>query len=179
MITVINGTNRADNTSGVFAEHFYYLVQKKSSASVKYLSLSAIPHDWFSPDMYDGENQHPTIAKVQDEYISPAQKLFIVSPEYNGGVSGVLKLFIDALSVRNYSSNFKNKKIGLAGTAAGRAGNLRGMDQLTQIFQHMGGIIMPQQLPISRISSLIEEDTITEIGTLKAMENHVNAFLDF
>lgn len=179
MITVINGTNRSENNTDIFADHFFELIQQKSAEPVKYLALHSIPHDWFSPEMYDSKHQSATITALQDELISPANKFFIVSPEYNGGVPGVLKLFIDAISVRNYSTNFKNKKIGLAGVASGRAGNLRGMDQLTQFFHHMGGIVMPKQLPISSIKGLLKDDIIIEAATLEAMEKHVDSFLKF
>ncbi len=179
MITVINGTNRLNNNSHVFAQHFYELLLNYANEEVKHLSLDQVPHDWFFPEMYEKGNQAESVIYLQDRFISAANKFYIISPEYNGGITGALKLFIDAVSVRNYSTNFKNKKVALVGTASGRAGNLRGMDQLTHILQHMGAIVMPQQLPISRIETLIENDKIKDAGTLEVMEKHVLAFVNF
>ncbi|NJK84389.1 MAG: NAD(P)H-dependent oxidoreductase [Saprospiraceae bacterium] len=179
MITVINGTNRWNNNSHVFAKHLYQLLLNYADEEVKYLGLDQVPHDWFFPEMYEKGNQAKTVAQLQDEFISAANKFYIISPEYNGGMPGALKLFIDAISVRNYGTNFKSKKVALVGTASGRAGNLRGMDQLTHILQHMGAIVMPQQLPISRIETMIQENAITDTSTLEAMEKHALAFVNF
>ncbi len=179
MITVINGTNRLNNNSHVFAQHLYELLLNYANEEVKYLSLDQVPHDWFFPEMYEKGNQAESVTYLQDEFISAANKFYIISPEYNGGITGALKLFIDAISIRNYNTNFKNKKAALVGTASGRAGNLRGMDQLTHILQHMGAIVMPQQLPISRIETLIESNKIKDVTTLETMEKHVLAFVNF
>ena len=180
MITVINGTNRKNNKTNVFAEQFYELLSTNTDETVKYLSLDGIPHDWFFPEMYKTEHQASSIISIQDEYILAAQKFFIISPEYNGGLPGALKLFIDAISIRQYKSNFKGKKAALVGIATGKAGNLRGMDQLADILNHMGTILMPNRMPISRIDELLDEEhQIKDTITLKNMQQFASDFVLF
>lgn len=179
MLTVISGTNRRASESLLFARQFVQFLEANSTETVKLLSLESIPHDWFHPDMYEKGQQSPSLHELQDEYIGAATKFMIISPEYNGSIPGALKLFLDAVSVRNYTTNFRNKKAALVGVATGRAGNLRGIDHLTGILHHMGTIIMPSYLPISRIGHLTEEGTILDADTLKVMEQFAINFLKF
>ncbi|MEL6717380.1 MAG: NAD(P)H-dependent oxidoreductase [Bacteroidota bacterium] len=178
MITVISGTNNNGNKTSIFAQHTFEVLKSKTSETVKFLDLEHIPHDYFSPEMYD--RQAASITKIQDEYIIPAEKFYIISPEYNGGISGALKLFLDACSIREYKASFKGKKAALIGIASGRAGNLRGLDQLSSILNHVGTIVLPNKLPISSIKSLLnEQEEIVASGTLTAIEQQLDAFLNF
>lgn len=181
MITVISGTNRKGSMCKLFAEHYAHTLQQRTSEDVKFLALEDIPHDWFHAAMYGTDEQSPSLTAIQDEYILPAKQFIIFSSEYNGSFPGVLKMFIDACSIREYASNFKGKKIALIGVASGRAGNLRGMEHLTGIFNYLGTLVMPNRLPISSISSLIDKDTrmITDTTTLEVMATHQAEFLRF
>jgi NAD(P)H-dependent FMN reductase len=179
MITVISGTNRQNSQCLQFAALYHSMLEEiVPEESVKLLSLEQIPHDWFHPDMYS--KQSPSLSKLQDEYILPAEKLVFVTPEYNGSIPGAVKLFIDACSVREYSRNFTGKKAALVGIASGRAGNLRGMEHLTGVLNYLGTIIMPDKLPISSISKLKNGNgEIADEATLKVMRAHAEAFVGF
>lgn len=180
MITIISGTNRKGNTTIHFAKAFYELFKANTDQPVHLIDLQDMPDDLFSSAMYKPENQSPYITALQDEMIIPADKLFIVSPEYNGGISGSLKLFLDLVSIREYKATFLGKKAGIAGVSTGRAGNLRGTDQLNDILQHVGMNTYPKRLPISSIGKLMDEGgNITDEATQKVMLDLVKAFLDF
>lgn len=179
MITVISGTNRRESESLLFARQIAAFLEANTDETVKLLPLESIPHDWFHPEMYEKDQQSPSLRDLQDEYILAAQKFIFVVPEYNGSIPGALKLFLDACSIREYQTNFKNKKAALIGVATGRAGNLRGIDHLTAILHHMGTHIMPAYLPISRIGALTEEGNILDKHTLKVMEQFAINFLAF
>jgi len=154
------------------------LQELAADEEVKLLSLEEIPYDWFHPDMYT--KQSPSLARLQDEYILPAEKLVFVTPEYNGSIPGSVKLFIDGCTVREYSRNFQGKKAALLGVASGRAGNLRGMEHLTGVLNYLGTVVMPDKLPISGISKLKNENgEIEDANTLQMMRKHAAAFLKF
>ena len=178
MVTIICGTNRPDSETAKFSKKYFELFKSKG-VEVKLLELEKIPHDWFFADMYDAKKQAKSIAKVQEDYFFSAEKLLFVAPEYNGSFPGVLKLFLDAISIREYAQNFKNKKAALSGIASGRAGNLRGIDHLTGILHHVGTTVMPQNLPISSIGSLKDEAGEINADTVKTMEEFVDTFLAF
>lgn len=179
MITVISGTNRKKSESLLFARQMVAFLEANTDEAIKLLPLESIPHDWFHADMYEKDQQSSSLRDLQDEYVLAAQKFLFVVPEYNGSIPGVLKLFLDACSIREYQTNFKNKKAAMIGVATGRAGNLRGIDHLTSILHHMGTLIMPAYLPISKIGGLTEEGSILDKATLKAMEQFAINFLAF
>ncbi len=180
MITVISGTNRKGNECLKFARLYCEILSEQTDEEVKLLALDDIPHDWFFPDMYKKERQAKSLSNLQDEYLIKADKFVFVTPEYNGSFPGAMKLFIDACSIRSYQETFKDKKAALVGVATGRAGNLRGMDHLTGVLNHVGTTVMPNHLPISRIKELTDGNgEIIDTATLAVLKKHAVDFLKF
>ncbi len=180
MITVIASTNRRDSGAKQFARHYYELLQQLTDEPLALLALEDIPHDWFHPQMYEPERQAESLRQLQERYILPADKFVFVIPEYNGGFPGVLKLFLDAVSVYRYRDNFFGKKAALVGIASGRAGNLRGMEHFTGILNHLGVVVLPDRLPISSIEHLLDaQGRIIDSDTRQALEQQARAFLAF
>lgn len=180
MITVISGTNRKNNACVKFAKKYQSYLQELTPETVNFLALDEIPHDWFFPTMYDRAKQADSIAKLQDEYLIKAEKFVFITPEYNGSFPGAMKLFIDACSIREYKATFLHKKAALVGIATGRAGNLRGMDHLSGVLNHVGTVVMPNHLPISRIQELTDDKgQITDPKTIATLKRHAEEFLNF
>lgn len=180
MITIISSTNRSGSECLKFSERFLEMFKERVGEEVQLLNLEELPGDMLHPDMYGKEGQHPRIVELQDQYLTPVSRWFFVVPEYNGGFPGVLKLFLDACSVRNYNATFKSKQAALVGVASGRAGNLRGMEHLTGVLNYLGVTIMPKKLPISQIEKLMDDSgTITDTLTLETMQQQVDDFLAF
>ncbi len=180
MITIISGTNRSGSATETFAKHFYKVIKSKTKQPVKYFSLQKLPDDVLHIGMYSGKKQSKALRKIQEEVMIPAEKFIFVSPEYNGSFPGVLKLFLDACSIHEYNPTFKGKKAGLVGIASGRAGNLRGMDHLSTVLNHVGTEVMGAKLPISKCEELVnEKGVISDEGTLAAIESHVDSFLKY
>lgn len=179
MITIISGTNRRNSKCLKFALQYQEFIEGATDEPVNLISLEDIPQDWLHIDMYDATAQSDSIVLLQNEFILPATKLFFVIPEYNGSFPGILKLFIDAISVRDYAGNFKNKKAGIAGVASGRAGNLRGMDHLVGVLHHVGMHVMPSQIPYSAIATIMEREEIVDPATLNIMQQHAEEFVNY
>jgi len=179
MITIISGTNRKNSITGEIAQHYYKVFQELTEQEVKLLNLEEIPLNVLNVDMYSEAGQSKEITVIQDKYLLPAEKFFIISPEYNGSIPGVLKLFLDAVSIRQYKETFNGKKAGLAGVASGRAGNLRGMDHLTSILHHVGTDVMPNKLPLSQITDFMKDGKVVDEGTMGAIRAQVEAFLKY
>jgi NAD(P)H-dependent FMN reductase len=154
MILVICGTNREHSLTSIVAKHCLDYLEKKG-LEVKYFTLEDLPIDFAHSQMYSDEGMHPELANIQNEFIFPAKKWLVVSPEYNGSFPGILKLFFDAISVRKYPKNFKGKKVGMIGLASGRAGNLRGMDDMTGFMHYLKMDVYPNKLPLSMIEQSI------------------------
>ncbi len=177
MITVISGTNRKKSKTSNVSD---YIVDrlKSGNVDVQKLDLINVASKISFDDMYLGTEMNSDLVEVQEQLIIKASKLIVVAPEYNGSFPGVLKTFIDAMSVRKYKENFYGKKIGLVGVASGRAGNLRGMEHLTGIFNYLGATIMPNRLPISQIETYYDNE-VMQVDKLEALDQFINEFVRF
>ncbi|MEP7268013.1 MAG: NAD(P)H-dependent oxidoreductase [Saprospiraceae bacterium] len=181
MILVIHGTNRTASQSKPVSDYVQNYLTGKYKGEVKLLDLATIPMTAFeSSNMYHSDQLSTAIINIQTELMIPATKIVFISPEYNGSIPGILKLFIDACSVSDAKASFYHKKALLIGIASGRAGNLRGMDHLSSILMYMNMVVYPNKLPISRIETLIDENnTLSDLGTIHILTSLLNEFLEF
>ena len=173
MILIISGTNKKNSNTRIIANDYLNRISTKYG-KVKLLCLDEIPFDFISTDMYS--NHSNTIAEIQNNYINPANKFIFIIPEYNGSIPGILKLLIDSLDVKRA---FRDKKATMVGVATGRAGNLRGIDHLSGILQHMHVTVMPGSLPISKVSNLVDNEGNIQGETVTAIEKHISNFISF
>lgn len=181
MTTIINGTNRAGNLTQIIAQFYLQELKSLDVADLHYYSLEDLPNDTLSSLMFTPEGRSNELTELQERMIIPTDKILFVVPEYNGGMPGALKLFVDACSTYKKDENFMGKKIGMVGVAAGRAGNLRGMEHLTGIMNYMGGVVMPNRLPISSIHGLVDVTSMTlkDEGTKSVLQAHAKSFSSF
>lgn len=173
MITVICGTNRPQNATRVFAKHYYHRIIDKQQHA-QFLSLDDLPHDFvFNNAVFGVENL--SLQQLVEKYIEKAEKLIIVSPEYNGSFPGVLKAFLDSF----FPKQIAYKKAALVGVSSGRAGNLRGMDHLTGVLNYLKVTVLPNKLPISQIISLVSDQKIIHPETLRVIDQQIDEFIEF
>jgi chromate reductase, NAD(P)H dehydrogenase (quinone) len=181
MITVISGTDRKDGLTHVLAQHYADVLQSKTNETVKILFLEDIPIAYFGREMYKKETLTPEFLAIEEAFMIPADKLFFVIPEYNGSFPGILKLFIDACSIRSKMAIFKGKKVGMVGNATGRAGNIRGLEHFTSVMMFMGSSVLPNLLPISGFNKLLnaEKNQVIDEPALATIEKQIDEFLAF
>jgi chromate reductase, NAD(P)H dehydrogenase (quinone) len=180
MITVIHATNRPEGNSEFVSRHIGQLLSASYEGKIGYVSMVDLPIEILHADSYEKERMPAQLVHIQDEWMIPAEKFIWILPEYNGSFPGVLKLFIDAISVRKYEETFKLKKSMLVGIATGRSGNIRGMDHLAGILLHMNSVIYPNLLPISRVNELMDDQGhLHHEPTLKILEKQINGFVSF
>ncbi len=157
-ITLISGTNRQNSNTRLFTETLYRLLKPHTENTLRILDLGELEGVDIQNSMFNPAEQHPIVQNLQDKYILPASKFIFIIPEYNGSYPGILKYFIDACSVRNYSSNFQNKSAFLIGVSTGRAGNLRGLDHLTSVLNYLQTHVHPVRLPVSKVTSIFDPE---------------------
>jgi len=174
MITLINATNRPDNQTQLVAKAYKDLLEARG-LEVQYFSMEQLPFNYLKLDVEKSAEEKNGLAQIIATYIASADKLIVVSPEYQGSFTGIFKLFLDFVK----PEYFRGKKIALVGVSNGRAGNLRGLDHLTNIFNYLQANVLAQKLPISSIHTLVNEGQLKDAGTIKAMENQLNHFEKF
>lgn len=180
MITVIQSTNRPDSNSEFVSRHIGQWLGEQYKGDIGLVTMVNLPPEILSSNPYDKEILPEKLRDIQDQWMIPAEKFIWIIPEYNGSFPGVLKLYIDALSVRKREETFRLKKSMLIGIATGRSGNIRGMDHLTGILLHLNSVIYPRLLPISKVNELLDEGgRINHEPTLKVLDNHLQGFLSF
>lgn len=164
----------------ILSEYIKGLLQSKTEEEIRLLSLTDLDSNIFSSEMYSQQSISRKVWELEDELIIDAHKFIFVVPEYNGSFPGVLKHFVDALSIRDRNRIFKNKKAGLIGVSSGRAGNLRGIDHFSTILNYLGVAVFPNLLPISVFDSLLDaEKQLTHINTQKVLDTYTTDFLKF
>lgn len=98
-LLIINSTNR--NNSGTAQ-----LIQKVETLCLSFkidfktIQLEEFSKDLSNPNLYHEENWSIEMIDYQEEVIIPSDKFLFIIPEYNGSFPGILKLWIDVLSVR-------------------------------------------------------------------------------
>jgi NAD(P)H-dependent FMN reductase len=178
MILVISGTNRPNSNTRILADYVYTFLREKDGVEAKFLSLEDLPSDVLNNEMYHSGILPESLVAIQEEMVIPSDKWIIISPEYNGSIPGVLKLFIDVISIRKYSDNFKGKKAALIGVSTGRAGNLRGMEHLTGMLNYLKMHVHPEKLPVSSVQNLIDDELKIDLLTCENLERLVTEFIN-
>ncbi|GMN09884.1 hypothetical protein MTsPCn9_19270 [Croceitalea sp. MTPC9] len=180
MITVISGSNRSNNKTVHFAKFVFEELKKNTDEEIRFLDLSSLDGSLVSETMYKDSEQPEIIQNIQNTYFIPANKFWFFVPEYNGSYPGIVKLVLDSISVRAYNESFANKKACITGIASGRAGNLRGMDHLADVLNHLGMYVHPNKNPISSIYKLLDkESNNVNIDTSEILKKQASQLLAF
>ncbi len=164
MITIISGTNRKDSYSHKVAVEYQRLLSEKGVAAAVF-SLEGI-------NVMERDVQ---FERIEKDIIIPTDAFIFISPEYNGSFPGVLKMLFDtAVSHKIWF----HKKALLTGVATGRAGNLRGMDHLAAVLNHVRITVSPFQLPISGVDRLMDSSgRFIHQPTLDTINKQLDEFL--
>lgn len=172
MITVISATNRPESNTMIVAKEYFQQISEKTK-DVKLLSLIDVFEKFELNKMYGFEDKK--FNKYIEEYIDAAKKFVFVIPEYNGGFSGASKLFIDSIK----PAHFKGKKAALVGLSSGRAGNLRGLDQFTNVLNYLNVTVLPFKNAIAHVDGIIVDELVTDEKTKVFIGKHVDQILSF
>ncbi|MEO9210426.1 MAG: NAD(P)H-dependent oxidoreductase [Ginsengibacter sp.] len=163
--TIIVGTNRiGSHTEKVAKQYQEILLQKGVNATL------------FSLQDFDSSFTNELFLEAQKNILVPTQKFIFIIPEYNGSYPGALKTMIDSSDIRKVW-NFK--KALLTGVATGRAGNLRGMDHLSDTLHYLKMNVHYNKLPISVIDKVMDKEGHLNESTLKAINTQLDEFLQF
>ncbi len=147
--------------------NIYYKIFSEKNAGVHLVSLEN-KNVWERSD---------DLLELEKKYFIPSDKFVFIMPEYNGSFPGIFKLMLDNSDIKKC---WWNKKVMLAGIADGRAGNLRGLDHITNILHYLKMHVFYNKLPFSRINDEMDKDgLIINPQTLKAINEQVDGFLNY
>ena len=174
MIEIISGTNRKDSNTLKVAK---ILEAKYKSLSVpcQILDLCEVPLELFHPDSYA---EKPKNFIPFQKRIVESKGLHVVTPEYNGSFSGMLKYFIDHLP---FPDSFEHRPVAFTGVAAGIWGGIRAVEQLQGIFGYRNAFILPERTFLSTVHKKLSTDgtKITDDFVNGLMDDQVKKFVNF
>ena len=117
--------------------------------------------DWAKPVT----ERYPEDQKELKKKFEKADGFIIVSPEYNSGYPGELKILLDT-----FLSEYKDKKVGIIGVSAGSFGGVRMIEKLRPVLINLG---------LNPISSMV---TSKNVGDLfkdgKCQDEDYSRFVD-
>ena len=173
MITLIVGTNRPGNNTRKVAAHLEE-IYAGLKVPLRVLDLAQLPPEIFSPAAYAGK---PKSFQPFAEAILQSDGLHVITPEYNGGIPGVLKYFIDMLK---FPESFERRPVCFTGVAAGMWGALRPVEQLQAIFGYRNAYLYPERVFLPQINNLLDASgRLKDAELLGRLQAQANGFIDF
>ena len=173
MITLIVGTNRPGSNTRKVAAHIEE-IYAGLKVPLHVLDLAQLPPEIFSPTSYA---EKPRAFQPFAEAVLNAAGLHVVSPEYNGGIPGVLKYFIDMLK---FPESFSNRPVCFVGLAAGMWGALRPVEQLQAIFGYRNAFIYPDRVFLPTVNDRLDDrGRLNDEELLERLKTQANGFVDF
>jgi chromate reductase len=173
MMTLLAGTNRpGSNTRKVAREIEHIYAELKVPLHV--IDLAQLPPEIFHPTSYA---EKPASFAPFAEAVLKSTGLIVVTPEYNGGIPGVLKYFIDMLK---FPESFEKRPVCFVGVAAGIWGALRPIEQLQQIFGYRNAFIYPERVFMPQVNNLLDPQGHLNHADLKErLKSQATGFIDF
>ncbi len=173
MIVIISGTNRPGSNTRKVTKHVEAIYQSLG-VKTQLLDLAEMPAEIFSPASYA---EKPVAFKTLTDAILAADGLVIVTPEYNGGIPGVLKYFIDMLP---FPESFEHRPVCFVGLAAGIWGALRPVEQLQAIFGYRNAYLFPERVFMPAIGKLLNDaGKFTSPDMEKRLGKQAEGFIGF
>jgi len=173
MIIILSGTNRPGSNTRKVAAHVEANYAKLGVQTLL-LDLAEMSPEIFLPTSYA---EKPASFRKFTDAILASDGVVIVTPEYNGGVPGVLKYFIDMLP---FPESFGRRPVCFVGLAAGIWGALRPVEQLQAIFGYRNAFIFPERVFMPGINKLLDASgQFTGPDIPKRLEIQATGFVEF
>lgn len=121
----------------------------------------------------------PAVVRNFKDAIRNADGVLIATPEYNHGMSGVLKNAIDWASRPGEEKqvSLNEKPVGIIGAAPGMLGTARSHDQLRHTLKALNAYCMPKpEVLVSKAKEKFNESAkLTDEGTRDFLEKYMSA----
>ncbi|XEC93227.1 NADPH-dependent FMN reductase [Paenibacillus tarimensis] len=160
-ITIVAGSNRKHATSTILGNYIKRIIEQEGHEA-SFIDLYETPLPFYSPD---SEGVDDEVQRLQRE-VQQADAIVLCTPEYHGGLSGVLKNALDHLGF----DHFDGKTV-LSVSSAGGAVGVSSLQQLQTIVRNVHGINCPewisiggQQRQFDEDGTPLEEETRTRVG---------------
>ena len=132
--------------------------------------------------LYNEDEDRPDVLRAIDAFkaaIDGADGLVVISPEYNHGMSGVLKNAVDWVSRPGYESVLKNKPVLVMSASDSPLGGARAQLQLRETFAStLSRVVARRQIVIGQAPKKIVEGRFADEATLNFIVDAIGDLLD-
>jgi len=157
-IPLLLGTPRLGRQSAHVAAHVHAAMCAADGVTAPLLDLSALDFPIMEQRLADLADPPPGLTEFSAT-LAAADALMIVTPEYKNGYPGSLKNALDYL----VAGILRRKPVAICTVSSGGFGGILCLAQLRLVILAMGGLPIPEALPISDVRSVFAAD-----GTLLA-----------
>jgi chromate reductase len=141
--------------------------------SIQIFGLHDLP--LFNQDVEDQGDPAPVTA--WKTAVREADALLLACPEYNGGITGVLKNAIDWAS-RGKPAALDGKIACIIGASPGMTGTVRAQDALRQSLRKVSAVYWPLgEVLIGQAHTKIEDGRLVDEKSRQVLERHLAAFV--
>jgi chromate reductase len=150
-IVVINGSVRPGNYTAMASALVVDELKKHTDPKVQVEVVN--PGEWHLP--FPGTDGNSPATSVLQKLVCNATGVVLVTPEYHGGFSSVMKLVIENLG---FPSVLSTKPVALLGVAAGTIGAIKSLEQLRSVCAHIGAIVLPLPISVPNVQKVFDND---------------------
>jgi chromate reductase len=162
-IAVVNGSVRPGNYTAMASALVVDELQRNPKVSVDVVD----PSGMHLP--FPGEEPTADTRRLQ-QTIGAATGVILVTPEYHGSFSSVMKLIIENLG---FPSALAGKPVALLGVAAGSIGAIKSLEHLRGVVSHVGGIALPLPISIANVQKVFDREGHVLDATAEKMVRQV------
>lgn len=153
---------------------------REAGAEVTIIDLRDFPMPLYDGDFEASVGLPESVLTLKALFMEH-QGLLISSPEYNGGMSAVLKNAIDWVSRPAEDevglAAYKDKVAALVSAAPGRLGGLRGLVHVRQILSNIGVLVLPQQHALGAAGDAFDDEGALKDETQRDLVTGIGARL--
>lgn len=132
--------------------------------------------------LYNEDEDRAEVLSLIDAFraaIDAADGLVIISPEYNHGISGVLKNAVDLVSRPGYESVLKNKPVLVMSASNSPLGGVRAQMQLRETFAStLSRVVARRQIVIGQAPKKVIDGRLADEATLAFIADAIGDLLD-
>ncbi len=177
-ILVFSGSTRAGSYNGKLAA----LASKRLAildADVTHISLKDYPLPIYDGDLEADKGVPENAAKLK-RLFEAQDGLFLACPEYNAGITPLMKNTLDWISrVKGPGEAYKGKVFALGAASPGKFGGMRGLIGTRTILEvGIGATVIPQMVSVSSAASAFDDKGgLTDERTNGQLDKLVEALL--
>lgn len=167
-ISIVNGSVRKGRQSHKVAGYVESTLNNRNIAcDLIDLAQAPLPIMGFEPDQTTGTDEQ--INDISNR-LAESDAVILVTPEYHGSFSGVLKNALD-----HFTPEFVKKPVGVVAASAGKMAGINASTQLQHVILSLGAYPVPQKLLVPEVHNALDDSIEPQNEVIR---KSTNRFLD-